>query len=416
MVDQFRPGLKPIAGTYSMQDYPDISFAPARGSRQAVLPETSHAIHVEAIETASQFASLSKEWSTLLQESDADCLFLTWEWLYTWWKHLAADRQLHLLTVRRGGELLAIAPFAVRPARPERLLPCKALEFLGTGAVGSDYLDLIMRRGEEEPALQAIADHLAEHQFVLELRQVRVGSRLASRLASWLQQDGWAASQSITDVCPYIEIAGHSWESYLASVGASHRQNVRRRLRRISASFHVDFQQVRTEAQRRECLQSFAELHRRRWAERQGSAALDGEGIMDFHDEFSAIALQRGWLRLFMLHLDGKPVASIYAFKYGKVFYFYQSGFDPAYASHSVGLVTMGLTIQRAMGEGAEEYDMLHGDEQYKFLWARNGRDLVRLDCYPPNAEGALYRRAMRLRQGLKRAVKWPRQLLGVRA
>lgn len=399
-----------------MHDYPDTSFAPAHDSRHAIMPEAFHATRVETIATESGFVSLRKEWGNLLQESDADCLFLTWEWLYTWWKHLADDRQLHLLTIRRGHELLAIAPLAVRPPRPERLLPCKALEFLGTGAVGSDYLDLIVRRGEEETSLQAITDHLAEHLSVLELKQVKVGSRLASCLALWLQQDGWAASQSITDVCPYIEIAGHSWESYLAGVGASHRQNVRRRLRRISASFHVDFQQVRTEAQRRECLKSFAELHRRRWAERQGSEALGGEGIMDFHDEFSAIALQRGWLRLFILRLDGKPAASIYAFRYGKVFYFYQSGFDPAYASHSVGLVTMGLTIQRAIDEGAEEYDMLHGDEEYKFLWARNGRDLVRLECYPPNAEGALYHQAMRLREGLKLAVRWPRQLLGVRA
>ena len=398
-----------------MQDYPDISLTPTRDSRHAALPEAFHTTQVETIESVSGFTALKKEWASLLQESDADCLFLTWEWLYTWWKHLADDRQLHLLAVRRGHELLAIAPFAVRPPRPERLLPCKALEFLGTGAVGSDYLDLIVRRGAEEVVLQAIAAHLAEHQTVLELRQVRAGSKLASRLASRLQQDGWAASQTVTDVCPYIEIGGQGWESYLASVGPSHRQNVRRRLRRISASFNVDFSQVRTEAQRRECLRLFAELHHRRWAERHGSEALEGKGIMDFHEEFSAIALQRGWLRLFMLELDGTPVASIYAFKYGKVFYFYQSGFDPTYGSHSVGVVAMGLAIQRAMDEGAEEYDMLHGDEQYKFLWAHNGRDLVRLDCYPPNAEGALYHRAMRLRQGLKQAARWPRQLLGVR-
>lgn len=398
-----------------MQDYPNISLGPLRDSRHAVFPEELHTAHVATIYDVSGFIALRQEWGDLLHESDADCLFLTWEWLYTWWKHLAADRQLHLLTVKRDGELLAIAPFALRPPRPERLLPCKALEFLGTGAVGSDYLDLVIRRGAEETALQAIADHLAEHLSVLELRQVKAGSKLASRLVSRLQQGGWTASQTITDVCPYLEIAGQSWDSYLAGVGASHRQNVRRRLRRISASFHADLQEVRTEEQRRECLQAFAELHRRRWAERQGSEALEGEGIMGFHEEFSAIALQRGWLRLFVLRLDGKPVASIYAFKYGKVFYFYQSGFDPAYASHSVGLVTMGLAIQRAMAEGAEEYDMLHGDEQYKFLWARNGRDLVRLDCYPPNAEGTLYRRTMQLRQGLKRAAKWPRQLLGAR-
>lgn len=399
-----------------MQHYPDMSFDLEFQPIQAVAPEAQGAPHVEVITDMAGFTRLKPEWNDLLHACDADCLFLTWEWLHTWWKQLAAGRKLQLLTVRRGSELLAIAPFAVRPRQPERLLPFQALEFLGTGAVGSDYLDLIIRRGAEEEALQSISGHLTEHGSVLELRQVRAGSRLASRLAWQLQKSGWTASQTITDVCPYLDIAGRSWESYLAGVGASHRQNVRRRLRRIAASFQVHLQQVRTEAQRRECLPLFAELHRMRWAERQGSDALDGDGIMEFHEEFTALALQRGWLRLFILRLDGIPAASIYALRYGKVFYFYQSGFDPAYRDHSVGLVTMGLAIQRAIEEGAAEYDMLHGDEEYKFLWARGGRDLVRLDCYPPNLEGALCRQAVGLRQGLKRAVRWPQRLMGARA
>ncbi len=49
--------------------------------------------------------------------SDSDCVFLTWEWLYTWWKHLAGDRQLSILVVRRGEWLVALAPFCLRPAR-----------------------------------------------------------------------------------------------------------------------------------------------------------------------------------------------------------------------------------------------------------------------------------------------------------
>ena len=399
-----------------MQHYPDMSFDLEFRPSQAVAPQTQGAPHVEVITDMAGFMLLKPEWNDLLQSSDADCLFLTWEWLHTWWKYLAVGRKLQLLTVRRGSELLAIAPFAVRPRQPERLLPFQALEFLGTGAVGSDYLDLIIRRGAEEEALQSITGYLVEQGSVLELRQVRAGSRLATLLAWQLQKSGWTANQTITDVCPYLDIAGRSWESYLAGVGSSHRQNVRRRLRRIAALFQVDFQQVRTEAQRRECLPLFAELHRMRWAERCGSDALDGDGIMKFHDEFTTIALQRGWLRLFILRLDGKPAASIYGFKYGKVFYFYQSGFDLAYRDHSVGLVTMGLAIQRAIEEGAAEYDMLHGDEEYKFLWARGGRDLVRLDCYPPNLEGVLCRQTVGLRQGLKRAVRWPQRLMGARA
>ena len=369
-------------------------------------------LRVEVTEDGTGLSALEHEWRELLAESEVDNLFLTWEWLSTWWRHQAAGRCLHILTVRRDGELLAIAPLALRPIQPERMLPWRALEFMGMGSVGSDYLDLIVRRGTEEESVRALADYLSERRLVLELRRVRAGSRLVTRLASQLQDDGWSASQTITDVCPYLELAGHDWDSYLAGVGSAHRQNVRRRLRRIAADFQVDFREVRSERQRRETLPLFVDLHRKRWNGRKSDALTD-QATVDFHQEFSALALQRGWLRLYLLSLDEVAVASIYGFRYGEVFYFYQSGFDPEYREHSVGLVTMALTIQRAIAEGAAAYDMLHGDEEYKFLWTRSARDLARFDCYPPNPQGAFCRHAMDLRQGLKRVVEWPRRFMG---
>src|SRR2546427_4482076 len=49
----------------------------------------------------SGFEKLREEWNELLQASASNCLFLTWEWLYTWWKHLSEDRRLFIITVDR---------------------------------------------------------------------------------------------------------------------------------------------------------------------------------------------------------------------------------------------------------------------------------------------------------------------------
>ena len=61
------------------------------------------------------FEGLQHEWDELLLASDSNCLFLTWEWLYTWWIHLADDRSLFILAVRRGSELVALAPLGLLP-------------------------------------------------------------------------------------------------------------------------------------------------------------------------------------------------------------------------------------------------------------------------------------------------------------
>src|ERR1700685_2439125 len=82
---------------------------------------------VERIATTAGFEALRPEWQVLLEGNEADCLFMTWEWLSCWWRHLAKRRRLCVLTVRRKGELVAIAPFAIRPAEPGRLVPFRTL-------------------------------------------------------------------------------------------------------------------------------------------------------------------------------------------------------------------------------------------------------------------------------------------------
>ena len=48
---------------------------------------------------------------------------------------------------------------------------------------------------------------------------------------------GWKAwsTQQADAVCPFIRLEGHTWDSYLATVGSSHRANVRRRIRNVES-------------------------------------------------------------------------------------------------------------------------------------------------------------------------------------
>lgn len=362
---------------------------------------------VGLVESMADFDAMGAEWQELLANSDADSLFLTWEWLHTWWRHLGGRRQLHIITLRRGGRLIAIAPLAVRPRQPGRLFPFRAIEFMGTGSVGSDYLDIIVRHGEEAGALAALATHLKDSRLMLELSQVKLAPTAASRLATILVRDGWGAAQLVTDMCPYIVIGGRSWDAYLASLSSAHRYNLRRRIKNLYQSFQVGWERVTTEEELHHSFRDFMDLHQARWARRRHADALQERALVEFHEEWCAIALKRGWLRLYLLKLDGTPTAAVYGFKYRDNFLFYQSGFDPGYSAHSVGMVALAMSIRAALEEGAVEYDLLHGDESYKFLWTDQGRDLSRLELCPPNSSGLLYRQAIRLRHGVKAVMHW---------
>jgi len=361
---------------------------------------------VDRIDSVERFEQLRPEWNGLLEASASNCVFLTWEWTCTWWKRLCEDRRLHLLAVRRSGRLVGIAPLAFRPRRLARLLPFPALEFLGTGSVGSDYLDVIAHPEEEREVTPTLAEYLARRKLTLELGQVRSTVTRARALAMELAQRGWMLSHVKTDVCPYIDLSEHTWESYLASLGSAHRYNFQRRMKNLCRRFDVRFERVDSEERRREAMRLLIDLHRRRWSERGGTSAFHTPGLVAFHEDLGRLALEQGWLRLYLLLLDGHPAAALYGFKYGGEFYFYQSGFDLAFAKHSVGLITMGLAIKSAIAEGVRCYDLLHGDEPYKYHWARDEHELVRLELYPPRLRGALHRHAAGLRQRIKGVVR----------
>jgi CelD/BcsL family acetyltransferase involved in cellulose biosynthesis len=66
----------------------------------------------------------------------------------------------------------------------------------------------------------------------------------------------------------------------------------------------------------------------------------------------------------------------------------------------------MGLAIKSAIEEGAEEYDLLHGNETYKSHWSCDRRELSRLEAYPPRALGRICRSSVELERAVRRTAR----------
>ena len=345
-----------------------------------------------------QFYALRHEWNALLDASNSRTVFLKWEWMQAWWNHLRGGAALHVITVRSNGRLIGIAPLVLRPGRVA--VPAR-LEFLGAGRAGADYLDLIVHRDHEDEALMGIAAELKISQLPVFLDHGPPAS-LAADLEAPLASLGWSAIESTPDVCPIIDLGGHSFESFLGTLGSSHRANYRRRFRSLHANFDVRFDRVSADVDRRAALDALSRFHAQRFADHGGSAAFGDPSLQRFHDDFTRAALDAGWLRLFVLSLNGATAAVMYGFLLDGRFYFYQHGFSAEYLDHSVGLVLMGMSIRAAIEEGATEFDMLYGHEPYKYLWARAERSLMRLRLFPPHFSGQLLHRQAEARSVLR--------------
>jgi CelD/BcsL family acetyltransferase involved in cellulose biosynthesis len=75
-------------------------------------------------------------------------------------------------------------------------------------------------------------------------------------------------------------------------------------------------------------------------------------------------------------------VASVYGIVRGSTFLYYQSGYDPAWAQKSVGLVLLARTVEDAFAEKLEDFDFLRGNEAYKAQWARGERWTIQMRLF----------------------------------
>jgi CelD/BcsL family acetyltransferase involved in cellulose biosynthesis len=305
---------------------------------------------------------------------------------------MSSPSRLHVIAVRADDELIAVAPF--HATRGTAHLRC--LDMLGTGTVGSDYLDVIIRCGCEPEALAAIEERVAAQNTTVRLMHLGP-SAMAQHLAERLGERRWRTTIAAGGTCPYIPLSGHTWDSYLATLGASHRANVRRRIRALEQRFDVRFDRVVTHDDRIEALDRLIAYHRRRFGGR--GTAFECDISCAFHDELTARALDQGWLRMYVLRLNDAPAAVMYGFLYDGTFCFYQHGFDDQYQQHSIGLVLMSASIRAAIDEQAAEFDMLWGTEPYKFLWTRHTRELRNVHLFPANLSGRMHRHLLHARR-----------------
>jgi len=214
------------------------------------------------------------------------------------------------------------------------------------------------------------------------------------------------------DVLPFVELGAGGWDEYLAGRSRNFRSQLGRRRRKLEEGPGLEFRLAERSSLDQDW-ETFTRLHEARWSERGEPGVLAGEGG-DVHRAFAEVALERGWLRLWVMSVGGDPVGAWYGWRLGDRYGYQLSGFDPAMAKAGIGVVLLAHTIEQAAAEGAQIYDLLWGDEPYKERFETGRRAVPSLLLTRPwsmvgmAARGQVGLRAAgrRLPSGLRRVVR----------
>ena len=313
-------------------------------------------------------------WASLESQMPSPSPFMSWAWHRAWLDVAPAAEANSEVLVLRGvnNALQGLLPLAQRRLHFHRV-PVTALTW-ATGEMGCpDHLDVLAL---PDASLAEFARSLEELRWdVVSLSNLagerESGATATHRLCESMAARGYEYRRQPLWPCPYLDLPA-DWDSYLRSLTATRRQTLRRKERHLRKEgiTITDYAPDRVA----EGLQHLVALHTQRWENDGEGGAFADPLVRRLHRRFASELATRGQLWLSTLDVAGAAVAAWYGFTWGDTVYFYQSGRDPKWERHSVGLVLMGTMIQRAIERGYRRFDFLRGADTYKRQWTMTDR------------------------------------------
>jgi CelD/BcsL family acetyltransferase involved in cellulose biosynthesis len=302
----------------------------------------------------------------LLAQREERLPFLHPTWLRTWLAEFGDGFEPVFLECANS-QMNAVAPLMREDGR---------LTFIGDAQI-CDFMDFLVAPEEPEAAYREIWRQLCgEDWSELDLWGLRDSSPTREALKLLAAGDGYGVLEEMEAVAPRVELPG-TWDEYLASLGKKDRHELRRKMRRLLESgAKVDLEVLSERDDIVAAMDLFLELHTR---SRQDKTEFMTGQMETFFRRMASAMSGEGLVRLFMLYVDNKPVASVFCFDAGSHLYLYNSGYDPALSNLSVGLVSKALCLRWAIDNGKKGLDFLRGNEPYKYDLGAQDRQIFRL-------------------------------------
>jgi CelD/BcsL family acetyltransferase involved in cellulose biosynthesis len=295
-------------------------------------------------------------WDAVVAASRLRSPFLSATWQRQWAAVFAEGRRLDVrLVCAADGSLVAALP--LYEAAPG------VLELIG-GADVSDYLDLLAAAGREDEAWSALLAARAADTASWVLHAVPAASPTVTALPGLASAVGLHVDVTLEERCPVLELPA-SWDAYLATLSSKHRHELTRKIRRFEREAPDGrVVLVRGPQAIADRLDDFLALHRR---SRVGKAKFMDERMERFFRRAITALAARGRARLALLDTASGPIAAFVTLEWDGTVGLYNSGFAPAHAALSPGLVLLAGVVRDAIDRGRRTFDFLRGEERYKY-------------------------------------------------
>jgi CelD/BcsL family acetyltransferase involved in cellulose biosynthesis len=347
-------------------------------------------MNVRLIGSLREFDALAPAWRELVEQSGQSSPLASHEWFASCWRTAGPERRRELWMVEDCAGPVAMIPL-VRGWTRRRGLPVRQLEFLG----GSDapFVDVPLA-GDADVVTSTFLEALANRPDwdLLSLDRLPAHSALFKTLTTALpDRFRWRLANRVHS--PYLTVAG-SWEQFVAALPPAAREalaTVEDGLRRRGALTVEGHHEVDPNGA---VFNEAVEVAKVSWRGGKDAVTTALRGMPRLFRELLHRAGQRRWLHLWILRLDGRPIATEYQIGANGSLHTLGVDYDAGLAELRPA-AWLNVSIARSLFERGEarEYNMGVGPADTRLAWVNGAHERFDLHVYQTGLYGRFLHR-----------------------
>ena len=354
-----------------------------------VIEPPEHGLQLREIVTEAQFMQLRESWNRLAADVGAT-VFQRHEWLTAAWAWCRHSGRVPWIVCVFGNDRLVGALPLLKPSRAAG--GGRPLGFMCIP--DSQWCDALICPAVGAAVGRLLAGHLAgtaARWDVLRLERLAEGAAASRWLLPALAAHGIAGHLQAVGCNPCVDLES-SWAGYRNGLSRSLRKSCNLAANRLARAGTVQLQWITAETVGQDGLQRLLDevvsISAHSWKRDTGNA-LDRPAPQAFIRTLTDIAVAERWLSVWLLRVDGRPVAMEYQLVVEGVVHALRADFDDRLSKLCAGTYLNFLMLERMFAEpGLRRYYMGPGNNPYKTRWSRSGDPVCTLTAFAPTMRG----------------------------
>lgn len=333
---------------------------------------------IRVINTFKDLLKLESSWKNIFNKIDSTNIFTSWEWSSLWIKHFCKDNDLLILVIEENEVVVGVAPLMV--VRGNIFSFYKPIVCFIGGAL-ADYSDFLVLQ-DNRKVVRIILDFLVKEikWGMIVFDRIPQSSPNLMYLKEFLPELSYSSQVNVRSVSPCIRIE-NGWEGYYKKISKGLKQDIRTANNKLKLVGELTYE-VYDERASKMLLDAFFQMHKKRQSSKVGKSIYECESNRKFFNELASVFNDLGWMDFSILKAGGRVISSVFAFKYKKVFFYWIPVFDPEFLKYSPAKVHIQMLIKKCFDMDFKEFDLMRGDEDYKFKWADSSLSNYEIKIY----------------------------------